>query len=115
MPGVLAGLHGKLRRSLTQIPGQAHNQPRHWGGTTNLALGRNDEVLRTGCLFVGARHVQVEPGTYRIVRLSRYAAQLFDNLGIGKCPGDSLAPEEVERILDFYLLLLEAAVAGDQE
>jgi ethanolamine utilization protein EutA len=85
------------------------------GGTTNLALGRDGEVLRTGCLFVGARHVQVEPGSYRIVRLSRYAAQLFDNLGIGKCPGDSLAPEEVERILDFYLLLLEAAVAGDQE
>ena len=82
------------------------------GGTTNLALGRNGEVLRTGCLFVGARHVQVEPGTYRIVKLSRYATQLFDNLGIGKGPGDSLASEEVERILDFYLMLLEAAVAG---
>src|SRR5437870_9842009 len=85
------------------------------GGTTNLALGRNGEVLRTGCLFVGARHVQVEPGTYRIVKLSRYATQLFDNLGIRKRAGDSLLPEEVERILDFYLMLLEAAVAGDQE
>jgi ethanolamine utilization protein EutA len=85
------------------------------GGTTNLALGRNGEVLRTGCLFVGARHVQVEPGTYRIVKLSQYATRLFDDLGIRKGPGDSLVPEEVERILDFYLLLLEAAVAGDQE
>ena len=85
------------------------------GGTTNLALGRNGEVLRTGSLFVGARHVQVEPGTYRIVKLSRYATQLFDNLGIGKGPGDSLASEEVERILDFYLMLLEAAITGDRE
>jgi ethanolamine utilization protein EutA len=85
------------------------------GGTTNLALGKHGEVLRTGCLFVGARHVQVEPGTYRIVKLSRYAKRLFENLGIGKEPGDSLAPEEVERILDFYLKLLEAAAAGDQE
>ena len=85
------------------------------GGTANLALGRNGEVLRTGCLFVGARHVQVEPGTYRIVKLSGYAKQLFDNLGIGKSPGDSLASEEVERILDFYLVLLEAAIAGDRE
>src|SRR5215471_10932427 len=84
------------------------------GGTTNLALGRNGEVLRTGCLFVGARHVQVEPGTYRIVQLSHYATQLFDNLGIYKAAGDSLVPEEVDRILDFYLMLLEAAVAGDQ-
>src|SRR5215831_17852140 len=85
------------------------------GGTTNLAVGRNGEVLRTGCLFVGARHVQVEPGTYRIVRLSRYATQLFDSLGIRKSVGDSLVPEEVEQILDFYLMLLEAAVAGDPE
>ena len=85
------------------------------GGTTNLALGRNGEVLRTGCLFVGARHVQVERGTYRIVKLSRYATALFDNLGIGKGPGDCLAPEEVDRILDFYLVLLEAAKAGNQE
>jgi ethanolamine utilization protein EutA len=85
------------------------------GGTTNLALGRNGEVLRTGCLFVGARHVQVEPGTYRIVKLSRYATQLFDKLAIGKGPGDSLASEEVERILDFYLALLAAAIAGDRE
>jgi ethanolamine utilization protein EutA len=85
------------------------------GGTTNLALGRNGEVLRTGCFFVGARHVQVEPGTYRIVRLSRYAIQLFDSLGICKSVGDSLIPEEVDQILDFYLMLLEAAVAGDRE
>src|SRR5262249_3222755 len=40
------------------------------GGTTNLALGQAGEVLGTGCLFVGARHVQVEPGTYRVARLS---------------------------------------------
>src|SRR5262249_2847795 len=85
------------------------------GGTTNLALGRNGEVLRTGCLFVGARHVQVEPGTYRIVKLSHYATQLFDNLGIRKGAGDLLAPEQVERILDFYMMLLEATVAGDPE
>ncbi len=85
------------------------------GGTTNLALGRNGEVLRTGSLFVGARHVHVAPGTYRIVRLSRYAAELFKTLGIRKAAGDSLVSEEVERILDFYLMLLEAAVAGDPQ
>src|SRR5262249_47340235 len=32
------------------------------GGTTNLALGQGGEVLRTGCLFVGARHVHVGAG-----------------------------------------------------
>jgi ethanolamine utilization protein EutA len=84
------------------------------GGTTNLALGRNGEVLRTGCLFVGARHVQVQPGTYRIIRLSSYATSLFDALGISKGVGDSLNPDELEQILDFYIALLQRAVAGDR-
>ena len=85
------------------------------GGTTNLALGLNGEVLRVGCLFVGARHVQVEPGSYRIVKLSSYATQLFAELGIQKAIGDSLTPAEVDRILDFYLTLLIASVSGDAE
>jgi ethanolamine utilization protein EutA len=85
------------------------------GGTTNLALGQNGEVLRTGCLFVGARHVQVEPGTYRVTRLSRYARELFDHLGIARGPGDALAGEEVAAVLDFYARLLEAAAAGRPE
>jgi ethanolamine utilization protein EutA len=82
------------------------------GGTTNLALGLAGEVLRTGCLFIGARHVRVVPGTYRIVELSRYALALLAHLGIGKRPGDDLAGRELEAILDWYTSALEAAVTG---
>ncbi len=85
------------------------------GGTTNLALGLGGEVLRTGCLFVGARHVRVEPGGYRLVRLSPYARPLFDHLGIAKGPGDWLSPEEVDAVLSFYLDLLGAALTGEAE
>lgn len=84
------------------------------GGTTNLALGRAGEVSRTGCLFVGARHVRVEPGTYRLVRLSRYARSLFDKLGIRGEAGDVLSQQQVADILDWYVRLLEAAVRGDE-
>lgn len=82
------------------------------GGTTNLALGRAGEVRRTGCLFVGARHVQVEPGSYRIVHLSLYARAAFNHLGIGKDCGGDLTPGEIDRVLGFYQDLLEAAVSG---
>lgn len=83
------------------------------GGTTNLALGRNGEVIGTGCLFAGARHVQVEPGTYRLIALSSYALQLLHALKLDKTIGDSLAPNELGAILDFYVKLIAAAVAGD--
>ncbi len=82
------------------------------GGTTNLALGKGGEVFRTGCLFVGARHVQVVPGTYRIVKISPYAQALFDHLGIRKGPGNALEEAERDAVLDFYIGLLEAEVSG---
>jgi ethanolamine utilization protein EutA len=85
------------------------------GGTTNLALGQNGEVHRTGCLFVGARHIQVEPGSYRLVSLSPYARQLLASLAIHKVPGAELSKTEVEAVLDFYVGVLEAAVAGRED
>jgi ethanolamine utilization protein EutA len=85
------------------------------GGTTNLALGIGGEVLRTGCLFVGARHVQLVPGTYRIAKLSPYAQACFGCLGMRKAPGDCLDEAEVAAVLDLYLALLEGAAAGRSE
>lgn len=85
------------------------------GGTTNLALGKNGDVLATGCLFVGARHVQVVPGTYRVVHLSSYARRLLDHLGIAKGCGDELLSHEVHAMLDFYLHLLTAALLGQAD
>lgn len=85
------------------------------GGTSNLALGQDGEVLLTGSLFVGARHVEVDPGSLRIRRLSDHAAQLFVSLGITAGPGDSLTPAELNALLDVHIALLEAAVTGRQE
>lgn len=85
------------------------------GGTTNLALGRAGEVESVGCLLVGARHVRVEPGSYRIAGLSLQATALFRELGIAKGPGDRLAGPEVELLMARYVSLLEAAIDGNRE
>ncbi len=85
------------------------------GGTTNAALGLAGDVLATGCLFVGARHVQVRPGTYEIVRLSSYARTLFEHLGIAKSSGAILTDREVAAILDMQMRWLEALATGQRE
>jgi ethanolamine utilization protein EutA len=82
------------------------------GGTTNLAFGRGGEVLSTGSYFIGARHVQVSPGSYRIVRLSRYARALFEHLRIEKHERDELSEPEVRTIVDWYLHVLEETICG---
>jgi ethanolamine utilization protein EutA len=82
------------------------------GGTTNIAMGRNGEVSRTGSYFVGARHIQFEPGGYRITALSLYARQLLEYLDIRQHVGDELPEPDVQRIVEWYLLLLESLVTG---
>ena len=82
------------------------------GGTTNLAAGCKGEVMSTGSFFVGARHVQLAPGSYQIERLSLYARQLLDHLGIHKQVGDFLAEPQVSAIVGWYLRLLEDVVSG---
>jgi ethanolamine utilization protein EutA len=96
-------------------------QPDRWvinldigGGTTNVAVGKGGEVSRTGSLFVGARHVEFVPGTYCIVRLSDYARSLLQELAIAARPGDSLSEQDVRRILDWQIALIDAAITGDR-
>ena len=82
------------------------------GGTTNIAWGLAGEVLRCGCYYVGARHVQVEAGTYRLKSLSSFSSSLFAELGIARDIGADLAPASVDAVVDFYVELLESIVAG---
>jgi ethanolamine utilization protein EutA len=83
------------------------------GGTTNLALGRGGDVRRTGCYFIGARHFQVDPGTYRLRSVSKYARALLDHLGIRCDVGAELPPAVVATFVDWYAAQLEA-LASDR-
>ncbi len=80
------------------------------GGTTNLALGVDGQVIAVGALDVGARHLQFAPGTHRLTAVSPRGAELLDALGISCAIGEELATPDVERIVDFYVRLIESAV-----
>jgi ethanolamine utilization protein EutA len=82
------------------------------GGTTNLALGRAGEVMATGWMWIGARHVEVEPGGHRLVRCSPEAQRTLQRLGGRFSVGEELAPRDVERLLDAWIAVLEGAVTG---
>jgi ethanolamine utilization protein EutA len=82
------------------------------GGTTNLAWGIAGSVLATGSLFVGARHFEFEPGTYRLRELSALAAKLLKFLDIPCDVGEELSADAVARIVEYYVGLLREAVTG---
>lgn len=85
------------------------------GGTTNPALGLNSNISHTGCYFIGARHIQFEPGTYRILALTNEAKILFTKLNIHKKMNDTLAPNELKAYVDFYVDALENIAQGKSE
>ncbi|NBQ53599.1 MAG: reactivating factor for ethanolamine ammonia lyase, partial [Proteobacteria bacterium] len=103
---------GSARELSRELPDQAIINLDIGGGTTNMAFGVNGEVRSTGCLFVGARHVRVTPGTYRIEALSPYAKNLFSHLGLKKGVGENLSRPEVDSIVDFYLAMIRRTLAG---
>jgi ethanolamine utilization protein EutA len=82
------------------------------GGTTNPAFGINGDVIHTGCYFIGARHFQFDPGTYRLAGISSYGRTLFNEFGIKKKLGQELGPDEVDTILNFFISALEAIAGG---
>jgi ethanolamine utilization protein EutA len=72
------------------------------GGTTNLAVGCSGQVLATGSLNIGARHFEFEPGTYRLQRASSVGHALLRELNISLALGQTLPPDAVGRIAEFY-------------
>jgi ethanolamine utilization protein EutA len=83
------------------------------GGTTNPALGRDGNVLATGCHFIGARHLRFEPGTYKLAGASEFGSALLSELGIRRSAGDTLTSPEIDHVVAFYIRGLEAIAAGD--
>lgn len=82
------------------------------GGTTNAAWGREGRVLATASAFIGARHVRVQPGSYRITGLSEFGDTLLRELGISRRIGDTLRPDEVRAFIDCQVELLDDLVAS---
>ena len=83
------------------------------GGTTNIALGVNGDVQATGCYFIGARHFQFVPGGYQLTAISSYGASLLESLNIIRQLGETLNADERDKIIAFYIKVLEATVIGD--
>lgn len=84
------------------------------GGTTNAAWGLDGNVLASGCHFIGARHLQFEPGGYRLSALSEFGRALLDHLQIHKTVGQPLDHPERDAVVSWYVDALVAIAEGDR-
>ncbi|MCP4707616.1 MAG: hypothetical protein GY869_03240, partial [Planctomycetes bacterium] len=81
------------------------------GGTSNIAISRNGEILSTSCLSVGGRLLGVD-SEGKIWRIDEPAAKVMENLGFMHEIGDAISKADIDRIAQKFAEILFEAMTG---
>lgn len=80
------------------------------GGTSNLALFDDGELLDTGCLDIGGRLIKVDQRTHEITYIAPKIKQLAERRGLQLALGQQVTPAALEPIIGEMVKLLEESV-----
>ena len=81
------------------------------GGTSNIAISRNGEILSTSCLSVGGRLLGVD-SEGKIWRIDESAAKVMDNLGLKHKIGDVISKVDIDGIAEKFAEILFEVMTG---
>lgn len=84
------------------------------GGTTNVVLFDEDEVLSRGCLDIGGRQVTLDSHG-QISYISPSAKQIAKACGLSLAVGDKVCQETLERLCDGMCDVLEQMLGSAEE
>jgi len=80
------------------------------GGTSNMAISVQGQVVSTACVSVGGRLLAVDNG--KIWRIDHPTRIVMDHLGMSYEVGDEIAQEEIEKITDVFAEVLKEVISG---
>jgi ethanolamine utilization protein EutA len=81
------------------------------GGTSNLAISKNGEVLSTSCISIGGRLLALDTEG-KICRLDGPAVQVMRHIGLDWKIGDRIPDEDIERIASKLAEVLLEVMTG---
>lgn len=79
------------------------------GGTTNIVLFDNGDVVSKGCLDIGGRLIRLKPD-FTVESVSPAAARVAEQVGVTLRRGERTSPEALSRITDKMADLLAQAM-----
>jgi ethanolamine utilization protein EutA len=81
------------------------------GGTSNLAISRNGEVLSTSCISVGGRLIAADPDG-KITRLNDPAVKVMEDIGLDYKLGDFIPKDDLGKIVSKLAEVLIEVMIG---
>jgi ethanolamine utilization protein EutA len=84
------------------------------GGTSNIAISRNGEILSTSCVSVGGRLLGVD-AEGKIWRIDPPAAMVLKHLGLKCGIGDKISKKDIDNIAAKFAEVLVEVVSGPAE
>jgi ethanolamine utilization protein EutA len=81
------------------------------GGTSNIAISRNGQIISTSCVSVGGRLLGVD-STGKIWRIDEPAARVMKSLGLKHEIGDPISKTDVEKIATSLAEILLEVITG---
>ena len=81
------------------------------GGTSNLAIARNGEILSTSCISVGGRLLGVD-SKRKIWRIDEPAAMVMEELGLKYQIGDNISKGDIEKVAVKFAEILFEVITG---
>ena len=81
------------------------------GGTSNMAISRNGEILSTSCVSIGGRLLGIDPEG-KIWRIDEPAAMVMDNLGLKHKIGDLISKADIEKVAIKFAEILFEVITG---
>lgn len=79
------------------------------GGTTNLALFHQGDIVSKGCFDIGGRLIGLQPD-YTVTHVSPSAQTIAQSVGVRLVVGQKTTPEQIGRITDAMAMLLTQAL-----
>jgi ethanolamine utilization protein EutA len=80
------------------------------GGTTNIAVFKNGDVIDTACLDIGGRLIKLDRETMEITYVSSKIKQLADSIGVNISQGTKLNLDQAGKVAARMAEILEEAI-----
>ncbi|WP_024746434.1 ethanolamine ammonia-lyase reactivating factor EutA [Levilactobacillus namurensis] len=80
------------------------------GGTSNLGLFSDEDIIDTACFDIGGRLIKIQPDSHQITYISPKVQQLVSELGLDLKVGNTVTTDQLQPVINVLTQVLENSI-----